>query len=61
METHGDYYEGSIIRTMKRLDELLKQAAKAAEIAGSALLQQKFTDAAKSIARGIVFMASLYL
>jgi ATP-dependent RNA helicase DOB1 len=61
MELYPAYYEGSIIRTMKRLDELLNQVARAAEIAGSAELRQRFSDAAKLIERGIVFMASLYL
>jgi ATP-dependent RNA helicase DOB1 len=61
METYSGYYEGSIIRTMKRLDELLNQAARAAEIAGNTALRQRFGEAAKSIERGIVFTASLYL
>jgi superfamily II RNA helicase len=46
---------------MKRLDELLKQAAKAAEVAGIRQLEQKFVEAAKAIERGIIFTASLYL
>jgi len=61
METNSGFYEGSIILTMKRLDELLNQVSKAARVAGSDTLGQKFAQAAKSIERGIVFTASLYL
>jgi ATP-dependent RNA helicase DOB1 len=60
MEANTGFYEGSIVRTMKRLDELLNQAAKAAEVAGLGQLKQKFVGAAKAIERGIVFTASLY-
>jgi ATP-dependent RNA helicase DOB1 len=61
MESNTELYEGLFVRTMKRLDELLNQAAKAAEVAGIGQLKQKFIDAAKAIERGIVFTASLYL
>lgn len=61
METFPSYYEGSIIRSMKRLDELLNQAAKAANILGNKDLKKKFEDSSNLIKRGIVFSASLYL
>ena len=61
METFSNYYEGSIIRSMKRLDELLNQAAKAANVMGDKTLEEKFKSASGLIKRGIVFSASLYL
>ncbi|EGR29952.1 superkiller viralicidic activity 2, putative [Ichthyophthirius multifiliis] len=54
-------YEGSIIRSVRRLDELLKQMEKACEIIGNEILQQKFKEASKNIKRGIIFAASLYI
>jgi ATP-dependent RNA helicase DOB1 len=61
MQTHTSFYEGSIIRTMKRLGELLNQVANAAPVAGNVALRDKIQEAAKLIERGIVFTASLYL
>ena len=61
MQGHANYYEGSIIRTMKRLGELLAQVADAAKVAGSQELHDKFSAAAKLVERGIVFTPSLYL
>ena len=61
MQGHANYYEGSIIRTMKRLGELLAQVADAAKVAGSQELHDKLSAAAKLVERGIVFTPSLYL
>ena len=56
-----DLFEGSIVRAMRRLDELLQQMAQAAEAVGDAALGAKFTAASESIRRGVVFSNSLYL
>ncbi|OHS93551.1 Superkiller viralicidic activity 2-like 2 [Tritrichomonas foetus] len=60
METFSNYYEGSIIRTMKRLDELLHQVANAAKILNDKELESRFNEASKLINRGIMFSASIY-
>jgi len=56
-----DSFEGSIIRTLRRLDELLKQMDNAAKVIGNRDLSEKFVEASKCLKRGIVFAASLYL
>ena len=56
-----DAFEGSIIRCMRRLEELLRQMCQAAKVIGNADLENKFADADKCIKRDIVFAASLYL
>lgn len=54
-------FEGSIIRVLRRLEELLRQIASAAVAIGNLELKTKFEEAADKIRRGIVFAASLYL
>jgi ATP-dependent RNA helicase DOB1 len=54
-------FEGSIIRCMRRLDELLQQVASAARVLGSLELEEKVNRGIKMIRRDIVFAASLYL
>lgn len=56
-----DIFEGSIIRCMRRLEELLRQMCQAAKVIGNADLENKFAEADKAIKRDIVFAASLYL
>jgi len=56
-----EQYEGSIIRVMKRLDELLRQMSVAAKAIGNLELEEKFTKGAELLKRDIVFAASLYL
>ncbi|XP_013393538.1 exosome RNA helicase MTR4 [Lingula anatina] len=56
-----DVFEGSIIRCMRRLEELLRQMCQAAKAIGNTELENKFADGIKSIKRDIVFAASLYL
>lgn len=56
-----DVFEGSIIRCMRRLEELLRQMCQAAKVIGNADLENKFAEADKAIKRDIVFAASLYL
>ncbi|CAM9721618.1 unnamed protein product [Chrysoparadoxa australica] len=54
-------YEGSVVRVLRRLEELLRQLGSAARNIGNAELQKKFEDSAATIRRGVVFSASLYL
>uniref|UniRef100_A0A2P2HW43 Superkiller viralicidic activity 2-like 2 n=1 Tax=Hirondellea gigas TaxID=1518452 RepID=A0A2P2HW43_9CRUS len=55
-----DIFEGSIIRAMRRLEELLRQMIQAAKAIGLDL-ENKFSECVKIIKRDIVFAASLYL
>eukprot|EP00667_Euglena_gracilis_P001831 EG_transcript_1831 len=59
--TMTDVFEGSIIRMMRRLEELLRQLAGAARAVGDLALSEKFLDGITKIKRDIVFAASLYL
>ncbi|CAK9262411.1 unnamed protein product [Sphagnum jensenii] len=54
-------FEGSLIRAMKRLEEVLQQLVVAAHSIGEIDLETKFQDAVVRIKRDIVFAASLYL
>jgi ATP-dependent RNA helicase DOB1 len=56
-----ELYEGSIIRAIRRLDELLTQCAAAADEVGDKGLGDAFRGAQESIRRDIVFAASLYI
>lgn len=56
-----DVFEGSIIRVMRRLEELLRQLAQAAKAIGNTELEQKFASAISLIKRDIIFHPSLYL
>lgn len=56
-----DAFEGSIIRCMRRLEELLRQMFQAAKVIGNTDLENKFSEADKLIKRDIGFAASLYL
>ncbi|KAK8407539.1 hypothetical protein O3P69_002232 [Scylla paramamosain] len=55
-----DIFEGSIIRAMRRLEELLRQMIQAAKAIGIDL-ENKFSEGIKLLKRDIVFAASLYL
>ena len=52
---------GSIIRCMRRLEELLRQMVQAAKSIGNSELENKFSEGIKLIKRDIIFAASLYL
>ncbi|EJT79417.1 FRQ-interacting RNA helicase [Gaeumannomyces tritici R3-111a-1] len=54
-------YEGSLVRIIRRLEELLRQMAEAGKVMGSETLQKKFDTALSLIARDVVSAASLYL
>lgn len=56
-----DVFEGSIIRALRRLEELLRQLASAAHAIGNAELKELFETGSGRIRRGVVFAASLYL
>lgn len=57
----GEVFEGSLIRAMKRLEEVLQQLILAARSIGEQDLENTFQDASTLIKRDIVFAASLYL
>ena len=61
MEENPDFFEGGVIRTMKRTEEILRQAQRAASAMGSNELEQKISDAITKIKRDIIFASSLYL
>uniref|UniRef100_A0A1B6MD42 Helicase ATP-binding domain-containing protein n=1 Tax=Graphocephala atropunctata TaxID=36148 RepID=A0A1B6MD42_9HEMI len=56
-----DIFEGSIIRCMRRLEEMLRQLVQASKNIGNTDLENKFSEAIKLMKRDIVFAASLYL
>lgn len=56
-----DIFEGSIIRCMRRLEELLRQMVQASKTIGNTDLEDKFNTAIKLIKRDIIFASSLYL
>ncbi|KAI4352733.1 hypothetical protein L6164_006954 [Bauhinia variegata] len=56
-----DIFEGSIIRSARRLDEFLNQLRAAANAVGEVDLEKKFASASESLRRGIMFANSLYL
>ncbi|ORX60926.1 antiviral helicase [Piromyces finnis] len=56
-----DIFEGSIIRAIRRLEELLRQMCIAAKSIGNTELENKFSEGISKIHRDIVFAASLYL
>ncbi|XP_022900243.2 exosome RNA helicase MTR4 [Onthophagus taurus] len=56
-----DIFEGSIIRAMRRLEELLRQMVQASKTIGNTELEDKFNTAIKLIKRDIIFASSLYL
>ncbi|KII66871.1 Superkiller viralicidic activity 2-like 2 [Thelohanellus kitauei] len=56
-----EVFEGSIIRCLRRCDELLKELVNAAKCIGNAELQKKFHQANLKIKRNIAFSSSLYI
>jgi antiviral helicase SKI2 len=53
--------EGSIVRCITRLDELLKDVRNAARVIGNPSLYRKMVAASLCVKRDIVFAASLYI
>jgi len=56
-----DVYEGSLIRTFRRLEECMRQMAQAAKVMGSEELETKFETSLTMVKRDIVAAQSLYL
>ncbi|KAL4418852.1 hypothetical protein ABPG77_002919, partial [Micractinium sp. CCAP 211/92] len=56
-----DVFEGSLVRAIRRLEELLRQLAGALHTVGDLELEEKFKAAIERVKRDIVFAASLYL
>jgi antiviral helicase SKI2 len=56
-----DVQEGSIVRTIVRLDEMCRDVRNAARIMGDSILYAKMEEASAAIKRDIVFSASLYV
>ncbi|CAG9767648.1 unnamed protein product [Ceutorhynchus assimilis] len=57
----SEIFEGSIVRCMRRLEELLRQLVQASKTIGNVKMETKFTEAIKIMKRDIVFSSSLYL
>ena len=56
-----DVYEGSLIRTFRRLEECMRQMAQAAKVMGSEELETNFETSLTMVKRDIVAAQSLYL
>lgn len=56
-KTHG----GSLVRAIRRLEELLRQVSSALKLIGDATLAETFDTAIEKIKRDIIFAASLFL
>jgi len=56
-----EIFEGTIIRAMRREEEVLRQMVTAAKMIGNTELENKFSEGIVKLKRGIVFAASLYL
>jgi ATP-dependent RNA helicase DOB1 len=54
-------FEGTTIRTLRRLEELVRQITSAAKAIGDHDLEVKFEEGSKLLKRDIVFCNSLYL
>jgi ATP-dependent RNA helicase DOB1 len=54
-------FEGTTIRTIRRIEELLRQIISAAKAIGNNELEAKFEKGVELIRRDIVFCSSLYL
>jgi len=54
-------YEGSVVRVIRRLEELVRELATAAKTIGNQELERKLTEGRTRLKRGIIFAASLYL
>eukprot|EP00931_Biecheleriopsis_adriatica_P061271 TRINITY_DN36836_c0_g1_i1.p1 TRINITY_DN36836_c0_g1~~TRINITY_DN36836_c0_g1_i1.p1 ORF type:complete len:1062 (-),score=260.86 TRINITY_DN36836_c0_g1_i1:47-3232(-) len=54
-------YEGSVVRVIRRLEELVRELATAAKTIGNEELEKKLNEGRGRLKRGIIFAASLYL
>ncbi|KAF7456314.1 antiviral helicase [Cryptosporidium felis] len=53
-------HEGTIVRTILRLDELVRKLISATKLMGDSILEEKLSQIHENIARDIIFMTSLY-
>ncbi len=53
--------KGAIVRSIRRLEELLRQLQEATRAMGDLQMAAKFEDAGEKIKRDVIFAASLYL
>jgi ATP-dependent RNA helicase DOB1 len=56
-----ELFEGSVVRVLRRLEELVRELCLAAKSIGHKELEDKVMEARKKLRRGIIFSASLYL
>ena len=56
-----DVMEGSVVRTIQRLDETCRQMKNAAKLVGDPSLYTKMQQAQDMIKRDVIFAASLYM
>ncbi|GFE54854.1 DSHCT (NUC185) domain containing DEAD DEAH box helicase family protein [Babesia ovis] len=54
-------FEGSVIRGVRRLEELLRQLACTSRSIGNLQMEQKFVTCINKLKKGIIFTSSLYL
>ncbi len=54
-------HEGSIIRVIRRLEEVMRQLTDAVKAIGEDTLAEKFGTCGEKIKRDVIFAASLYL
>ena len=57
----GGAFEGSLVRAIRRIEELLQQLIKACEVVGEHDQAEHFSKCSEKIKRDVVFAASLYL
>uniref|UniRef100_A0A7S1AV33 Superkiller viralicidic activity 2-like 2 n=1 Tax=Noctiluca scintillans TaxID=2966 RepID=A0A7S1AV33_NOCSC len=57
----SNLFEGSVVRVIRRLEELVRELATAAKIIGNQELEKKLNEGRGRLKRGIIFAASLYL
>jgi len=55
------FVQGSLVRAVRRLEELLRQLKEALDGVGETLLAARFEEASTRMRRDIIFAASLYL
>ena len=53
-------FEGTLVRCMQQLDEMLRQMGEAAAALGDTALRERLGECSKGLHRGIAFSGSLY-
>jgi ATP-dependent RNA helicase DOB1 len=61
MEDNPGMFEGSLIRVLRRTEEIMRQVARAAKEMSESDLQAALLEGIKLIRRDIVFESSLYI